>query len=52
LSEVWALEDGRRAAVGLKFYQRAMEGDDDSQSAIVREDQRKGVQHWPAPTCR
>jgi len=28
LREVWALEDGRRAAVGLKFYQRAMEGDE------------------------
>ena len=43
MREVWAVEDGRRAAVGLKFYQRAMEGDDDPQSAIEALDNVLGI---------
>jgi hypothetical protein len=35
LRETWMLEDRRLAAVSLKFYHRAMEGDGDPQSAVV-----------------
>jgi hypothetical protein len=35
LREVWALADRRLAAVELKFYAKALEGDGDPQSAIV-----------------
>ena len=35
LRETWMLEDRRLAAVGLKFFHRAMEGDGDAQSAVV-----------------
>jgi hypothetical protein len=35
LREVWVLADRRLAAVELKFYNKAVEGDGDPQSAIV-----------------
>jgi hypothetical protein len=35
LREVWALADRRLAAVELKFFNKALEGDGDPQSAIV-----------------
>ena len=35
LREVWALADRRLAAVEVKFYNKALEGDGDPQSAIV-----------------
>src|SRR5215471_9050921 len=35
LREIWTLADRRLAAVELKFYNKALEGDGDPQSAIV-----------------
>jgi hypothetical protein len=35
MREAWMLEERRLAAVGLKYYQRAMEGDGDPQAAII-----------------
>src|SRR5262252_4187846 len=35
MREIWALADRRLAAVEHKFYNRALEGDGDPQSAIV-----------------
>jgi hypothetical protein len=51
MREVWALADRRLAAVELKFYNTALEGDGDPQSAIVfvkTNETRRNIREGPA----
>lgn len=43
IREVWALEDRRLAAVGLRFYQLAMEGDHQAAVIYIKASERRAT---------